>query len=75
MKLITWNVNGLRACLGKGFLDFCKEQDADMICIQETKMQQGQAEIPLKDMNSFGTAPRKKDIPEPRFSQRGNRAG
>ncbi len=47
MKIITWNVNGIRACMGKGFLAFCKEQDADMVCIQETKMQVGQIEIPL----------------------------
>ena len=38
MKLVSWNVNGLRACLGKGFLDFCAVADADMICLQETKM-------------------------------------
>lgn len=44
MKLISWNVNGLRACITKGFEDFFKEVDADMFCIQETKMQEGQAE-------------------------------
>ena len=38
MKLVSWNVNGLRACLGKGFLDFCAFADADVICLQETKM-------------------------------------
>ncbi len=43
MKLISWNVNGFRACLEKGFSDFFAEQDADFFCIQETKMQQGQA--------------------------------
>lgn len=45
MKLISWNVNGLRACLTKGFGDFFKEVDADIFCIQETKMQREQAEI------------------------------
>lgn len=45
MKLISWNVNGIRACLSKGFLDFFNEQDADIFCIQETKMQEGQADI------------------------------
>ncbi|MGL5973500.1 MAG: exodeoxyribonuclease III [Oscillospiraceae bacterium] len=45
MKLISWNVNGIRACLGKGFLDFFNEIDADVFCIQETKMQEGQAII------------------------------
>ena len=38
MRLISWNVNGLRACLNKGFLDFCALADADVICLQETKM-------------------------------------
>ena len=45
MKLISWNVNGIRACINKGFLDFFKECDADFFCIQETKMQEGQADI------------------------------
>ena len=44
MKLISWNVNGLRACIAKGFEDFFKEVEADMFCIQETKMQEDQAE-------------------------------
>lgn len=44
MKLISWNVNGLRACITKGFNDFFKEVNADMFCIQETKMQEDQAE-------------------------------
>ena len=47
MKLISWNVNGLRACLGKGFLDFFQTVDADIFCIQETKMQEGQVELAL----------------------------
>ncbi len=45
MKIISWNVNGLRACLSKGFMDFFNDTDADIFCIQETKMQQDQAEI------------------------------
>lgn len=45
MKLISWNVNGLRACLTKGFADFFNEIDADIVCLQETKMQQGQVAI------------------------------
>lgn len=44
-KLISWNVNGLRAALGKGFLDFFRQADADYFCLQETKMQQGQATV------------------------------
>ena len=47
MKFISWNVNGLRACLGKGFLDFFHDQSPDFCCLQETKMQQGQAEVDL----------------------------
>ena len=47
MKLISWNVNGIRACVQKGFLDFFKEADADIFCIQETKMQEGQLELEL----------------------------
>ena len=45
MKLISWNVNGLRACLTKGFADFFTSMDADIFCVQETKMQQGQADL------------------------------
>lgn len=47
MKFVSWNVNGLRACVQKGFLDFFKEIDADVFCVQETKLQQGQIELPL----------------------------
>ena len=49
MKLISWNVNGLRACVQKGFLDFFKEMDADFFCIQETKLQEGQISLALPD--------------------------
>ena len=45
MKFISWNVNGFRSCLGKGFADFFTAQNADFFCIQETKMQEGQAEF------------------------------
>ena len=41
MKLISWNVNGLRACVNKGFLDYFKSADADIFCIQESKLQAG----------------------------------
>ena len=47
MKLISWNVNGIRACVQKGFLDFFKEVDADIFCIQESKMQEGQLNLEL----------------------------
>lgn len=44
MRLVSWNVNGIRACMQKGFMDFFNEIDADIFCIQETKMQPGQLE-------------------------------
>lgn len=47
MKLISWNVNGLRACVEKGFTDVVKEMDADIFCVQETKMQAGQLTLEL----------------------------
>ena len=47
MKLISWNVNGLRACVQKGFLDIFNEMDADIFCLQETKLQAGQIELDL----------------------------
>lgn len=60
MKLITWNVNGLRACLGKGFLDFCREENPEFICLQETKMQEGQAEINLPGYIQYWNSAEKK---------------
>ena len=47
MKLISWNVNGIRACVNKGFMDFFREIDADIFCIQESKLQQGQIELDM----------------------------
>lgn len=47
MKLISWNVNGIRACLQKDFMTFFKEADADIFCLQETKIQEGQVELDL----------------------------
>lgn len=47
MKFISWNVNGLRACMGKGFMDFFNEIDADILCLQETKLQEGQIELDI----------------------------
>ena len=47
MKLISWNVNGLRACVGKNFMDFFHEIDADIFCIQESKLQEGQIDLDL----------------------------
>ena len=48
MKIISWNVNGIRACVNKGFLDYFKEVDADIFCLQETKLQKGQIDLDLE---------------------------
>ena len=60
MKLISWNVNGLRACLSKGFTDYFAAQDADFFCLQETKMQPGQAEVPAEGYRSYWNSAEKK---------------
>ena len=60
MKFISWNVNGIRACLGKGFEDFFKSEDADFFSIQETKMQEGQAEIQTHGYEQFWYSAEKK---------------
>lgn len=53
MKLISWNVNGLRACIKKGFMDFLASADADILCLQETKMQEGQEIIETPGYHQF----------------------
>lgn len=53
MRLISWNVNGLRACVNKGFLDFFKEIDADIFCIQESKLQEGQIQLELEGYHQY----------------------
>ena len=60
MKLVSWNVNGLRACLNKGFADFFAAADADIVCIQETKMQPGQAEVGFAGYEQFWNSAVKK---------------
>ena len=60
MKFVSWNVNGLRACLGKGFLDSFTALDADVFCLQETKMQPGQAQIDLPGYQEFWNSAEKK---------------
>lgn len=60
MKLISWNVNGLRACLNKGFLDFFNQEAADVFCLQETKMQQDQAELELAGYRQYWNSAEKK---------------
>ena len=53
MKFISWNVNGIRACVKKGFLDFFNEADADIFCIQESKMQEGQLDLELPEYHQY----------------------
>lgn len=60
MKLISWNVNGIRACLQKGFLDFFHETDADIFCLQETKLSEGQLEIELPGYHQYWNYAEKK---------------
>ncbi len=60
MKLISWNVNGLRACLNKGFLSFVEGANADIIALQETKMQQGQAEFDMPGYTEYWNSAQKK---------------
>lgn len=60
MKLISWNVNGIRACVNKGFKDFFNEIDADIFCIQETKCQPDQIDLEFKGYNSFWNSAEKK---------------
>ena len=60
MKFISWNVNGFRACLNKGFEEFFKNEDADFFCIQETKMQPGQAEFITPDYHQYWYSAEKK---------------
>lgn len=60
MKFISWNVNGLRACIGKGFLDFFKEADADIFCVQETKLQAGQIDLELPGYHQYWNYAEKK---------------
>lgn len=60
MKLISWNVNGLRACEGKGFSDFVRAQQPDIMCVQETKLQEGQIELDLPEYHMYWNYAEKK---------------
>lgn len=60
MKLISWNVNGLRACVQKGFLDYFNEADADIFCIQESKLQEGQISLDLPGYHQYWNYAEKK---------------
>ena len=60
MRFISWNVNGLRACMQKGFLDFFQQVDADFFCLQETKLQEGQIELDLPGYHQYWCYAQKK---------------
>ena len=60
MKLISWNVNGIRACEGKGFSQIFKDLDADFFCLQETKMQEGQLDLQFEGYESYWNYAEKK---------------
>ncbi|WP_394867336.1 exodeoxyribonuclease III [Paraclostridium bifermentans] len=60
MKFISWNVNGLRACVTKGFMEFFKEIDADIFCLQETKLQEGQIDLDLEGYYGYWNYAQKK---------------
>ncbi|WP_019241600.1 MULTISPECIES: exodeoxyribonuclease III [Bacillus] len=60
MKLVSWNVNGLRACVGKGFMDYFNKMDVDIFCIQETKLQEGQISLELDGYYQFWNYAEKK---------------
>ncbi len=60
MKLISWNVNGLRACVSKGFVDIFKGLDADVFCLQETKLQEGQIDLELEGYHQYWSYAEKK---------------
>lgn len=70
MKFISWNVNGLRACVQKGFLDFFNSIDADYFCIQESKLQAGQIDLDLPGYHQYWNYAEKKGFPAQPFSQK-----
>ena len=60
MKIISWNVNGIRACINKGFIEFFKNSNADVFCLQETKCQEGQVELKFEGYEDFWNSAEKK---------------
>ena len=66
MKFVSWNVNGLRACMNKGFMETFQTLDADIFCVQETKMQSGQADLEIEGyhyyISSIGIVQKKRVI-------------
>ena len=60
MKLISWNVNGIRACVGKNFMEFFNEVNADIFCLQETKLQENQIDLQLEGYHQYWNYAKKK---------------
>ena len=60
MRFISWNVNGLRACVGKNFMEYFNEADADIFCVQETKMQEGQLALETEGYHQYWNYAEKK---------------
>lgn len=73
MKLISWNVNGLRACVQKNFMEAFQELDADMFCLQETKLQEGQIDLQLDGYHQYWNYAEKRVIPGRLFLRSMNR--
>ena len=69
-KLISWNVNGLRACVKKGFVEYFKEVDADIFCIQESKLQEGQIDLDLEGYKHTGIMQKKRGTQVRQYLQR-----
>lgn len=67
MKMISWNVNGLRAAMGKGFMDFFRQQEADIFCLQETKLQEGQIQLDMPGYYQYWNYAERRDIPALRY--------
>ena len=67
MRFISWNVNGLRAVVKKGFEDIFWSLDADFFCLQETKLQEGQIELDLPGYDAIGAMPRRRATPARRY--------
>lgn len=63
MKVVSWNVNGIRACVKKGFNDFFEQIEADIFCVQEIKCQEGQIELPFEGYEHYWNYAEKKGIP------------
>lgn len=74
MRLVSWNVNGLRACVTKGFADTFRALDADIFCLQETKLQPGQITLDLPGYHQYWCSAEKRATPAPPSLRRPSRS-